>query len=295
MKRILHKFFIVVIALTFIYGCSDNESKLDGKVKLSLTDAPIDDQNVESVFITVTGIQYRKDDGQWLTFEEFEGPVTVDLLDLTEGKTLLLGEFSAGPGRYTGLRFMLDAAVDGANPGCYIAYKDGSEEPLFMPSGGQTGYKTIGEFTVPSNGTVEVTADFNVRKSVVVAGASGKFLLKPTIRIIVDNQAGEIDGTIAGMEEGMNLVVFAYENEVYTEEEAAEPSEEENRFPNAVSSDAVNEGAFVLPFLAPGTYDLVIVAYDAEGNFTEVKKVIEDVEVTSNELNSVDVELTTVE
>jgi hypothetical protein len=38
---------------------------------------------------------------------------------------------------------------------------------------------------VPVNGTVVVTADFDVRKAVVVAGSS--YILKPTIKLIVND------------------------------------------------------------------------------------------------------------
>ena len=70
------------------------------------------------------------------------------------------------------------------SPGCYIEFAGNTTEPLFVPSGGQTGYKAIGHFEVSVNGTVEVTADFDVRKAVVVAGSS--YILKPTIKLIVN-------------------------------------------------------------------------------------------------------------
>jgi hypothetical protein len=57
---------------------------------------------------------------------------------------------------YTQIRFMLDIPEEGshkANPGCYVKFADNSTEPLFVPSGGETGYKAVGEFTVPDNGT----------------------------------------------------------------------------------------------------------------------------------------------
>ena len=71
------------------------------------------------------------------------------------------------------------------NPGCYIEFADNSTEPLFVPSGGETGYKAVGQFEVPVNGTVEVTADFDVREAVVVAGS--RYILKPTIKLIVND------------------------------------------------------------------------------------------------------------
>ena len=162
-----------------------------GTLKLYLCDAPLDAENVTGVYITINEIQYHLIqyhlDGQWITCEEFKGPQTYNLLELTGGNSALLGELTLPAGDYTQIRFMLDIPEKGsspANPGCYIEFADNSTEPLFVPSGGDTGYKAIGHFEVPVNGTVEVTADFDVRKAVVVAGSS--YILKPTIKLIVN-------------------------------------------------------------------------------------------------------------
>ena len=160
-----------------------------GTLKLYLSDAPMDAENVTGVYITINEIQYHLD-SQWITCEEFEGPQTYDLLELTGGNSTLLGELTLPAGNYTQIRFMLDIPEKGshpANPGCYIEFADNSTEPLFVPSGNETGYKAIGRFEVTVNGTVEVTADFDVRKAVVVAGSS--YILKPTIKLIVNNQS----------------------------------------------------------------------------------------------------------
>jgi hypothetical protein len=86
---------------------------------------------------------------------------------------------------------MLDIAERGSNPtnpDCYVEFADNSTEPLFTPSGNTTGYKAIGRFEVTANETVEVTADFDVREAVVVAHSS--YILKPTIKLILNNQEG---------------------------------------------------------------------------------------------------------
>jgi len=157
-----------------------------GILKLYLSDAPMDAENVKGVYITINEIQYHLD-GQWITCEEFEVPKIYNLLELTEGNSALLGELTLPAGYYTQIRFILDILEEGsssANPSCYVEFADNSIQPLFAPSGGKTGYKAIGFFEVPVNGTVEVTADFDVRKAVVVAGSS--YILKPTIKLIVN-------------------------------------------------------------------------------------------------------------
>ncbi len=168
-------------------GVGSTQAPETGILKLYLCDAPIDALNVTGVYITIDEIQYHRD-GQWITCEEFVGPQTYDLLELTGGNSTLLGELTLPSGNYTQIRFMLDIPEMGSrpsSPGCYIEFADNSTEPLFVPSGGQTGYKAIGRFEVPVNGTVEVTADFDVRKAVVVAHSF--YILKPTIKLIVND------------------------------------------------------------------------------------------------------------
>jgi hypothetical protein len=158
-----------------------------GTLKLYLCDAPLDAENVTGVYITINEIQYHRD-GQWITCEEFEGNQTYNLLELTGGNSALLGELKLPAGHYTQIRFMLDIPEKGsslASPGCYIEFADHPTEPLFAPSGGETGYKAIGNFEVSVNETVEVTADFDVHKAVVLAGSS--YILKPTIKLIVND------------------------------------------------------------------------------------------------------------
>jgi Domain of unknown function (DUF4382) len=156
-----------------------------GTLVLYLCDAPLDTEDVEGVYITINEIQYHLD-GQWVTCEEFVGPRTYNLLELTGGNSVLLGELTLPVGKYTQIRFILDVPERGSRPttpGCYIEFADNSTEPLFAPGGGETGYKAIGQFEITANGTVVVTADFDVRRAVVLAGSS--YILKPTIKLTV--------------------------------------------------------------------------------------------------------------
>ena len=182
-KSRIKLYLATLVTGLFLISCGDDDNAgSTGTVSMSLTDSPIDADNVESVNVTIIGMEFKMG-GSWQMIEGFGEPQGHDLLTLSEGNSVLLGNFTAGAGEYDGLRFILDAPEQGSsdisNPGSFISFSDGSEEPLFVPSGGQTGVKSIGNFTVPVNGTVEVTTDFDVRKSVVKAGSSGIFILKP--------------------------------------------------------------------------------------------------------------------
>ncbi len=293
MKRIIYSFLAVLMVISVITGCK--KSSDTGTLRLSITDAPIDSDGVEAVYIKITDIQYHISGNNFVSFDDFEGPVSFNLLDLTRGATELLGDLEMPPGTYTQLRFIVDAPEFGsgpiANPGCYIEFVDGTTQTLFVPSGANTGYKGVGMFIVPSNGTVEVTADFDVRKSVVRAGISGHYILKPAIRLVVDQQSGKIMGSVTNIPDGKDIVIFAYEEGTYTASEANDPEAEMARFPNAVSSDPVDEaGAYHLAFLAPMTYDLIVVAIGEDESY-QVLGMVEEVVVESKKttIQSIDI------
>jgi hypothetical protein len=291
------KVVLLLMALLplFMFTACEKENGSKGTLNLSITDAPLDADGITGVFITVSEIQYHTSENGWQTFTGYEGPKTFDLLDLQRGKSEMLGSFELESGSYTQIRFMLDAPVSGkgpqSNPGCFLEFIDGTTRNLFVPSGAQTGYKAVGAFSVPANGSVNVTADFDVRKSVVRAGASGKYILKPTIRLVVDDQAGQITGEVLNIPEGTGVVIYVYEAGTYEEAEAEDPSDEQTRFPNAVSSDiADQEGKYYLAFLAPGAYDLVVTA-TTDGEFVEVLGMVGNVIVESGKTTNMPVDL----
>jgi hypothetical protein len=263
-------------------GCGEATGTGTGILELYLSDAPTDAENVTGVYITINEIQYHMND-QWITCEEFVGPKTYNLLELTDGNSTLLGELTLPGGHYNQIRFLLDApemGQDPINPGCYLEFADNSTEPLFVPSGNTTGFKAVGEFTVPVNGTVEITTDFDVRKSVHLAASH--YILWPTIRTVVNNEAGRISGVVTNNSTYTDIIVFAYEDGTWADTEDDEPVYPASRFPSAVNSGKMcDDGHYTIPFLAAGTYDLAVAGYDG-ADFGEVLGFISDVVVESN-------------
>jgi hypothetical protein len=293
MKNIL-KVMLIAFTLIAFTACEESE-KAKGTLNLAITDAPIDTDGITGVYITVVGLQYHSSADGWVSIEDFEGPVTYDLLALTRGEFEMLGNFELNAGHYSQLRFILDATEYGqgapVTTGAYIQFDDETTAPLYVPSGSQSGFKAVGAFSIPENGEAFVTADFDVRKSIVKTGNNDRYILKPVIRLVVDNQAGSIKGYITGIEDEAAYVVYAYEAGTYTDDEAAEPTEETPRFPNAISSDVVDvDDYYHIAFLAEGAYDLIVVRTTAEGE-TEVVQTIESVEVESKTATTLDIEL----
>ncbi|MGD1820476.1 MAG: DUF4382 domain-containing protein [Pleomorphochaeta sp.] len=303
MKRILKlvsSFICMGISISFLLSCSLFPEK--GTVSLSLTDAPIaDSAAVEGVYVTITGIAYNLND-EWIVDENFGEPKKFNLLELTNGEVAPLSTISIDSGHVSQIRFLLDAELDGAEApkssggtsGCYIVIDsdgiaDGIEDEtdtsysLKVPSKEQ---KFTGAFDIPQNGTVEITADFDVRKSVTKRGSKDEYILKPTIRLIVNNQAGTISGNFEDSSDSFDSYsIFAYANgdyniateydDVKAALEANPDSTDEIFFANAISSAQVKDDgdgsfSYVLPFLASGTYDLVVVGIDTDGTYTIV-------------------------
>ncbi len=304
-KRIFAVLFSLLI-LPFIIGCGggsgDSSSPATagtvstGTMSLNITDAPpMLGNDVTEVNIAVIGIEYNKD-GNWTEAEDFKGPQVFNLLALQDGNSSHMGDLVLPAGHYKELRFKLAAPEKGsnpkANPDCNITYADGSSVPLFVPSGSSSGFKAKGDFTITADAKIEVTADFDVQKSIVVAGASGKYLLKPVIRIVVNELSGGVQGTVVDIADfdatTDALKVYAYEDGVYDDAESG------NAFEGSVSSAEVdmNTGEFTLAFLGEGVYDLVVAQY-TDSVFIDVLGVKENIDVLKAEETVVDINTST--
>lgn len=237
-----------------------------GNVSLSLKDAPIDDKNVTGVWVTFVALryQYSDNDDNWQDVNLSEA-VTINLLDLQNGKTIPLNNIDLPAGEIEHVRFVLDTAPDK----CYVTVKaviDGVEttenHPLTVPSADQTGFKAIGGFAILEGGTVNITADFDLRKSVTLTG-TGEYILKPTIKLTDDSETGEIIGTVLDIADETTVVIYAYEDGNFDADEfnASNDDNTTNDFLNAYSSDEVNltDGSYILS-------SLIAVSTDDDGD-----------------------------
>lgn len=277
-------------ALVLFYGCDRIESG-NGRASFYLTDGPLEAENVSEVVISISKVEVFGPEG-WTTVKEFESPEAINLLELQGGETFFLDERELVSGLYDQIRLGLTSSVNvnGDNPPHYIKFNDETIEEITIPSGAQTGYKVVGDFTIPDGGVTSIIIDFDVRKSVVKAGNSGKFILKPTLRLIEDANVGSIEGTVSG-EFDSNLVVYAYNGGEYNVNEI-EPNADGLVFENAVTSSNVDgTGNYHLAFLPSGTYDLIIASFDSEGGFLEVVGEESDVELGAGVKLDLNIEL----
>ncbi|KYJ85918.1 DUF4382 domain-containing protein [Sulfurovum riftiae] len=265
-------------------GDTSSSDIATGTVALSLTDAPTDNEEIKGVYVTFTGLRYQYNDKNesnesdkgWQDVNLSE-PVTVDLLALQDGNTTLLNQTDLPAGVIDHVRFILDTN------NCYVLLVGDIAKPLTVPSGDQTGYKAIGGFTIPAGGSISVTADFDLRKSLVVN--KNKYILKPTIKIIDTIEVGKIKGTMTLDEEGSKIIVYAYEDGSWDDNE----SNSDNNFTHAVLSTDATKGSYILPWLTVGEYDLIVVATDITGVFENILGYLDNVPVQAGETTIQDI------
>jgi len=287
MKKVTIALLSMMTALFFAAcggGGGGGSSDGTGSVSLYMTDAPLLEENVTGVYVTIDAIAYKRT-GAWKRFEEIAGPKTVDLLELQDGKRIKLLDATLPDGEYK-LRFELDASR------CRIEIDNDDNETLFVPSG----KIQVKGAVVVTDGHVEATVDFDLHKSVLRTGRG--YLLKPFLRVAHDSLSGSIEGNVTNIGDFDpaldRLVVYVYERGDFRPEEAI-PDENGSLFTDAVSSAKVDmhTGAFTLSYLPAGRYDMVVARY-VDYDFAEILGMECDVSVRHG-INEVSIDTTDME
>lgn len=220
-----------------------------GTLSVALTDASTDDY--QAVYVTIKRVDVHRDGGSWETVSEPKA--TYNLLELVNGVRETLGLRDLPAGHYTQMRLLLDDSPDNTRnilgtrhpyANYFIDRSDDSVE-LKVPSGLQTGIKIVRGFTISPGETTEIILDFDAARSIVQAGASGQWLLKPTIKVLETRELCRIEGS-AG-QGGVLVSAQVYEG-------SAAAAEDRVRVQAATVSE--DNGSYVL-LVPPGTYTLV--------------------------------------
>jgi hypothetical protein len=260
-----------------------------GTVSVSLVDSASEDY--AAVYVTIRDIQFHlggneKSSKSWKSIQEsIEYPVTVNLLELVNGVRLDLGLVELSVGHHTQMRLIIgDEAEQGtinilSQDHPYANYVIIDEDPgdaidpeiheLKVPSGDKTGTKIVGIYNIAANHTTELILDFDACRSVVQAGKSGQWLLKPTIKMgetpkysIIKGQV--TDGDVTGSEmlglEGVLVSAQQYDSE------ASDVKEEVI----VTASTLTDENGFYSLFVEPGDYNIVASRSDKNPVFEKV-------------------------
>lgn len=224
-----------------------------GTLRLALTDAPAcgyDAVNVtiEKVRIHLSDSANPDDPNGWSEIV-MNPALRVDLLKLQNGDLAELGELTLATGSYNQMRLVL--AENSANPTVALANSvvltsNKAEIALKTPSGPQSGVKAKQfNLTIAPNQLANFVVDFDACKSVVVAGNSGQYLLKPQLSVIPRYISGVTGFVDAGLANGFTSVSLQQNGVIIKA--------------TAPTIDPANFGKFMLP-AAPGNYSLVLTA-----------------------------------
>lgn len=185
-------------------GCSgSSNSGGSGAMNVHLVDGPI--RGYQEINVHILSVEINGSQG-WITLGTPDK--TLNLLRLTGGvsETLASGA-TLSAGHYQQMRLILGS-------GNTVKLSDGTVQPLKVPSGMQSGIKLVVSFDVAAGTTADVWIDFDAAHAiqVVQAGASGQYLLRPTVRAFDKTVTGSIHGTLSDGQTAVGLpgaVVYA--------------------------------------------------------------------------------------
>lgn len=272
LKLSFRSYVLLFVSIFLFAQCNDDDdtSTSEGNVRFEITDAPIDDVNVEGVFVTVAAIRV---DGK--TIEYFDGKQTINLLAYQNGKVKGLGSTDLEAGTYNDVELVLDYDSDqnGNAPGCYVMTNDGTKHALKGSGNISNTLNINGVFQVTEKNKTNLVLDFDVRKAVTYSNGSNSsdysFVtdneMNATTRLVTKSNAGMIKGKVTGNQSqaGSRIVVYAYKKGTYSDSEAQPQGTSGIRFVNAITSDVVaNDGSYTLSFLEEGDYELQFVGYE---------------------------------
>ncbi len=171
--------FLILTCLVcgiLIFSCSKKEvnNTSKAKVQIRLTDSP--DPDVSEVWIDVKDVLINMGDTGWTSVADAHTG-KYNLLDLSDGKDTLLADAEIPAGKISQIRLLL-------GDDNYIITNSGEKIDLTTPSAQESGLKIKVDEDVTGGQLYRLILDFDAAKSIVKAGSSGNYILKPVIRII---------------------------------------------------------------------------------------------------------------
>lgn len=237
-----------------------------GRFTLSVTDAPVDDAS--GVVVQFSGVAFKRAGAQSETVQNLTpSPRQLDLLQYQEGRAaLLLDGVTLPAGDYEWIRLIIDNEPNVRDS--YLVRRTGEECELRVPSGAESGLKLNRGFTLPADGSVALTIDFDLRKSIhAPPGQRGSgvdctqaYLMRPTLRIVEDANvgaiAGAVDSALVTAECMPKVYIFAGSGATADDLEATAAGTDVD--PVVVANVAVENGStayrYRAAFLPPGPY-----------------------------------------
>lgn len=247
MKKLspIYLLFVLLLSLTTFQSCNDDSDDNTARIQLKLVDEPGDYLEVN---VEIIDIQYNTSDSEegWMSYTSESGyPINVDLTELVAGNDLLLVDQIIPSGMLKQIRLVL------SDNNTLVIEGDADEvgEPIHLdtPSALQSGLKLNLNEELEPGFSYTFILDWIVSESVVEAGASGIYNLKPVIKVNAEVNSGSISGIVVETVDESLVGKGNVTVEVYTMDDmlVADTMTDEN-------------GNFLVQGLAGGSYKLKI-------------------------------------
>ncbi len=196
MRSILKISALAIMVMVTAAACNKDDDNMagDAKVNVRMTDAP---GPYLAVNVDVQSVEINTDNG-WIVTNVNAG--VYNLLDFQNGVDTLIGSTTINAGRVSQVRLIL-----GSNNTIVIGPATFNLE---TPSAQQSGLKLNVNATVQAGETYTILLDFDAARSIVETG-SGKYILKPVIRTVLEANTGVITGNVGVV--GAGSLVYAIE------------------------------------------------------------------------------------
>ncbi len=249
-------FYLLVLAMAlFALSACGGSPDTTGTVQVGLTDAAATEESFDNVIVTVTEVWFHTrgsagpGDAGWIKFP-LATPKPVDLAHLTDGQIDNVLNQQVPVGDYGQIRILLAPTEDNNFLAPYNneVVQGPSSYPLRVPDASH-GIALAGTFHVAEAATLRLAIDFNLNNDVVkvARNSATEFILKPRLRYFDLDNTGSITGTVSSPA-GVHWFVVKAE-----QRDASDNVYSVKRF-TGVRSD----NTFVLSFLKPGSYDIVL-------------------------------------
>lgn len=236
--------FLTIFYMVAFQSCNEEKTEDTARVQLRLVDASGD---YEEVNIEIIDIQYMSSENQaWTSFTPESGyPIKADLTKLIAGNDLLLSDEIIPAGMINQIRLVLSENNT-------LLLKN-TTEPIALdtPSAQQSGLKLKLDTEIEAGFSYTFILDWDVQKSIVKAGNSDKYILKPVIRVNTLVNSGSIKGLVTGESTSVDnsdpLPLSGVVVAIYTSE---------NEYVTQTATD--EDGAFLIQGLSPEKYMIMI-------------------------------------
>ena len=225
---VISALILSLVSLTVLNSCQKNAANNgNARLQVYLTDAPGD---YEAVYIDVKDVQINvtgDSTNGWQSLQNVNA-AAYDLLKLVNDDDTLLADANIPSGKLHQMRLVLGTEN-------YVKIEGTSQLiKLETPSAQQSGLKLNIQQDVQDGILYTITLDFDVAKSIVKTGNS-KYILKPTIRTILNAAGGSIKGVV--MPKTFQSAVYAVQG-----------------VDTVASTFTDSDGGYLLRGLAAGTY-----------------------------------------